>query len=48
MNKKQIQNTEKACMFAQKNKNIVFFLKDELLYHRDKVLQQNVQQVCLA
>ena len=33
-------------MWAQKNKNN-FFVKDELLYHRDKVLQQNVQQICL-
>ena len=37
---------ERAWMWAQKNKNI-FFVKDELLYHRDNVLQQNVQQICL-
>jgi len=37
---------ERAWVWAQKNKNN-FFVKDELLYHRDKVLQQNVQQVCL-
>jgi len=30
---------------AEKQNN--FFVKDELLYHRDKVLQQNVQQICL-
>ena len=37
---------ERAWVWAQKNKNN-FFVKDELLYHRDKVLQQNVQQICL-
>jgi len=37
---------ERASVWAQKNKNN-FFVKDELLYHRDKVLQQNVQQICL-
>ena len=31
---------ERAWVWAQKNKNN-FFVKDELLYHRDKVLQQN-------
>jgi len=36
---------KKAWLWAQKNKNY-FFVKDELLYHRDKVLQQNVQQLC--
>ena len=33
-------------MWAQKDKNN-FFVKDELLYHCNKVLQQNVQQICL-
>jgi len=37
---------ERAWVWAQKNKNNIF-VKDELLYHRDKVLQQNVQQICL-
>jgi len=37
---------ERAWVLAQKNKNN-FFVKDEFLYHRDKVLQQNVQQICL-
>ena len=37
---------ERAWVWAQKNKNN-FFVKGELLYHRDKVLQQNVQQICL-
>jgi len=37
---------ERAWVWAQRNKNN-FFVKDELLYHRDKVLQQNVQQICL-
>jgi len=37
---------ERAWVWAQTNKNN-FFLKDEPLYHRDKVLQQNVQQICL-
>ena len=36
----------RAWVWAQKNKNN-FFVKDELLYHRDKVLQQNVQHICL-
>jgi len=35
---------ERAWVWTQKNN---FFVKDELLYHRDKVLQQNVQQICL-
>jgi len=33
---------ERAWVWAQRNKNN-FFVKDERLYHRDKVLQQNVQ-----
>jgi len=37
---------ERAWVWAQKNKNN-FFVKNELLYRRDKVLQQNVQQICL-
>ena len=37
---------ERAWVWAQKNKNN-FFVKDELLYHCNKVLQQNVQQICL-
>jgi len=37
---------KKAWLWAKKNKNN-FFVKHELLYHRDKVLQQNVQQLCL-
>jgi len=35
---------ERAWVWAQKNKNN-FFVKDELLYHRDNFLQQNVQQI---
>jgi len=43
---KEDPTLERTWVWAQKNKNN-FFLKDELLYHRDKVLQQNVQQICL-
>ena len=32
-------------MGAEKQEQLL--VKDELLYHRDKVLQQNVQQICL-
>jgi len=40
------QAFERAWVWAQKNKTN-FFVKDEHLYHRDKILQQNVQKICL-
>jgi len=41
MNKKADPALKITWLFAQKNKNY-FFVKYELLYHRDKVLQQKV------